>query len=88
VTVNPRGNTSTVHSVQPVYIKEYGKVEPEDVKELTDDKSFELPFPLQKEILLRRRHRRVGLEGNRGQDIPKASLCTLIKYKCYRLCVL
>lgn len=39
-----------MHYIKPIYIKDNGEEEPEDVKELKDNQSYELPFPLEKEI--------------------------------------
>ena len=48
VTVKNLSSTSDI-SFKPVYVKDNGEEEPEDIVELKSGEYFELPFPLQKE---------------------------------------
>ena len=48
VTVKNLSSTRDI-SLMPVYVKDNGEEEPEDLVELKSGESFELPFPLQKE---------------------------------------
>ena len=48
VTVKNLSMTSNI-SLKPVYVKDNGEEEPEDIVELKSGEYFELPFPLQKE---------------------------------------
>lgn len=49
VKMNPGYTTSTIHSIQPVYIHENGEEDVEELQELMDGESYELPFPIEKE---------------------------------------
>ncbi len=48
VTVKNLSSTRDI-SLRPVYVKDNGEEEPEDLVELKSGECFELPFPLQKE---------------------------------------
>ena len=48
VTVKNLSSTRAI-SLMPVYVKDNGEEEPEDLVELKSGECFELPFPLQKE---------------------------------------
>ena len=48
VTVKNLSSTRDI-SLMPVYVKDNGEEEPEDIIELKSGECFELPFPLQKE---------------------------------------